>query len=163
MINQNNRHLIKITAVSISLALLVTIIWLRFFPAYEQFEDINFAHVPTVDYCVLKNSPRGYDGKIIRLKTRLHPNDSHGWYLTDANCQGEGDQSSTAITFYEPKSEELVSYFRKFQKSRPFVAILETTVVGRFSYKNFIGRDDGMNERTHLQFEIHTVEFVAAP
>jgi len=136
-----------------------TFSWLRYFPVIESFEKINFTKIPTVELCDLRDNPRKYDGKIIRLKSKLNWF-MHGYFLTDDKCLGVDDESRIATSFYEPKMNELNKQLLSFHDpSRIGWEPVEMVAVGRFTYKNFIGHNDGMDERTHLQFEIHTIEF----
>lgn len=138
-----------------------TFVWLRYFPAIESFENVNFTKIPTVELCELRNNPRSYDVKIIRLKSKLNWF-THGYFLTDDKCLGIDDESRIAVNFFEPKREDLWAKLNSFHNpNRIGWQPVEMVAVGRFTYKNFIGSNDGIDERTHLQFEIHTIEFAA--
>lgn len=149
-----------IVLLTFAFGVITTFLWIRFDPFPEKYEDVKFGEIPTVEYCELKNNPRSYDGNIIRLKTKLNWF-MHGYYLADGNCSGEGDEASMAIDFYEPKKEEPWKIFKEFHEKDKLWEPVDIVVVGRFSYKNFLGGTDHIQDRTHLQFEVHTIEFAS--
>jgi len=138
--------------------IIVTFLWFRYFPPLESLERTNLAQIPTVKYCELESNPRSYDGKIIRVKTNLYFF-THGYFLADNNCLGKGDERRTAVGFYEPKRELLWKKTEQFQQEIKWFEPVEIVAVGRFTYKNLLGGSDGIEDRTHLQFEIYDIEY----
>lgn len=135
-----------------------TIIWLKYNPFIESYENINFSEIPSVAYCDLKNNPRKYDGKIIRIKYVKLYFFTHGYFLADENCLGEEDLGRTAINVYEPNQDLLWNTMKQFHQKDKMWEPVEIVVVGRFTYKNRLGGSDGIEDRTHLQFEIYEFE-----
>lgn len=87
----------------------------------------------------------------------------HGDYFADQNCATADEGSRIAIGLYEPKMDELGKQILGFHDpQRIGFEPVDMVAVGRFTYKNFIGSHDGLDERTHLQFEIHTIEFASS-
>ena len=134
-----------------------TIIWLRYIPFVELYDKVNLAEIPFVEYCDLRNNPRKYNGKIIRINARLNWF-MHGYFLADENCSGEGDSARTAIDVYEPKRDLLWETLKQFKESGKMWKPVKIIAVGRFSYKNWIGGSDHIQDRTPLQFEIYEIE-----
>ena len=151
-----------VVLLTFTLGLAATFFWLRYNPFPETYENVDWAKIPTVEYCELKNNPRRYDGDIVRLKARLNWF-MHGFYLTGGDCSdpGEGHQAWMAVGFYKPKREELWPQFDRMQVTGRYGEPADIVVVGRFTYRNFLGGSDHIQDRTHLQFEVHTLEFAA--
>ena len=137
-----------------------TLLWFRYNPVIESFDSVDFSTIPNIVYCDLVNNPRKYDGKIIRLKYEKIYWFMHGYYLADEKCSGEGDSARTAITFYEPNRDLLGKTLNQNLPKNNYMKTVEVVMAGRFTYKNILGDSDGIEDRTHLQFEIYKIEFI---
>jgi hypothetical protein len=129
-------------------------------PPVESYEEAVFDDLPVVAYCDLKNNPRKYNGKILRVNARLNWF-MHGYFLADANCSGEGDDARAAITFYKPKNEEFYKYLEQFREGGKLWEPLKIIAAGRFKYEKPQGLSDGIEDRTSLHFEIYKIESAA--
>lgn len=149
-----------IVLLTFAIGITSTIVWLRYNPFIESYENVNFSEIPSVAYCDLKNDPRKYDGKIIRLKNVKLYWFMHGYFLAHEDCLSEGDRAKAAISRYEPKRESLWNTMEQFHQKDKMWEPVEIIVVGRFTYKNRFGGSDGIEDRTPLQFEIYDFEYV---
>lgn len=147
----------QIAILTCALGITATFLWIKFNPKVESYETTDFARIPTVDYCDLRENPQNYDGKIIRLKTTLYWF-MHGYYLADGNCSEGGELSQTAITYYAANSSAITVILDKFRKPYEPYGPVNITAVGRFTFKEQLGSTDLVQDRTHLQFEIYEIE-----
>lgn len=139
------------------LSTISTIFLLQYYPP-DSFEDVDLSKIPSVEYCDVKNNPRKYDGKIIRIEKANLYFFTHGYFLADKNCSGEGDSARTAIDFYEAKREILNEELKKTRSRAKSSEPSEINVVGKFTYKILLGGSGHIRDRTPFQFEIFDVE-----
>lgn len=137
----------------------------RFYLKYNQpvytFEEVISSGAPKTEYCDLVSSPSKYDGKIVRVRANLNWF-THGLYLDDSNCFGEGDNAKTAIVFNERVREKLFEAMKQKQIFGKPRRPLEIIAVGVFKYKSPRGViSDSIEDRTPLHFEIYNIEYSA--
>jgi hypothetical protein len=140
--------------------IMATVVWVYYNPPVESYEEVIFADLPVVEYCDLKNNPRKYNGKIVRVKARLNWY-MHGYFLADANCSAGSGDARAAITFYEPKREEIYKDVENFRERNKLWEPVKITAVGRFKYEKPRGLSDGIEDITSLHFEIYQIESAA--
>ena len=153
------RFIFRLSVVLLTFAfgITATVVWVYYNPPIESYEQVIFDDLPVVEYCDLKNNPRKYNGKIVRVNTRLNWF-MHGFFLADANCSGEGDDARTSISFYDPKRAELYKYLEQFREAGKGWEPVKIVAVGRFRYETPRGFSDGIEDRTSLHFEIYKIE-----
>jgi hypothetical protein len=112
---------------------------------------------PILAYCELANNPEKYDGKIVRVSTKLW-HFIHGTYFTDKNCYDEGKQ--TAVIFNEQRSDEIIDKLTKETKSEEYGywGMPNVIVNGKFSRVKPTRESDAMIDNVELRFEILEVE-----
>lgn len=145
---------IWIVLLTFVIGLAIATIWVKFHFQSYSFEEVATSGVPKTKYCDLVNNPFKYDGEIVRVNTSLHWF-THGFYLADVNCTGEGDSAKTAITFNETFREKHPDYLEKYRTREP----VEIIAVGVFKYKFKTGGSDGIEDRTRLHFEIYGIDY----
>ncbi len=113
--------------------------------------------MPILAYCELANNPEKYDGKIVRVSTKLWFF-IHGSFFSDKNCAGEGKQ--TAVIFNTERQEEIVDKLTKETKSEEygFWGMPKIIAIGKFSRVNPTKESDAMVDNVDLRFEILEVE-----
>jgi hypothetical protein len=146
-----------IVVLAFAFSVTVTIFWFKYNPPIESYEEVNFTRIPTVEYCDLRNDPRRYDGKIVRLNTKLNWF-MHGYFLSDNNCSGVGDEARTSISFYQPNAEEIGNLINQFREPQKRWETVDMIAVGRFKYESPRNYSDGIEDRTSLHFEIYKIE-----
>jgi hypothetical protein len=146
-----------IVVLTCSIGIAATFLWVRFNPEVEKYETTDFTRIPSVEYCDLRANPQKYDGKIIRVKTKLYWF-MHGYYLANGNCSEGDDKANTAISFYPANSSGIGVTLDKFRKPYEPFGPVNLAAVGRFTYKDKLGGTDSISDRTHLHFEIYEIE-----
>lgn len=150
-----------ITILAFALGIMATALWFYFNPKLESFDEVNFSTIPTLKQCDLKNNPRQYDGKIVRLQDEIKWY-QHGYFFEDANCLDKGETGRTAVWLYEPKRKQLYKELESPIPNERWQSV-KITAVGRFSYKwlaHPIGSAGNIEDRTSLHFEIFQIEAV---
>lgn len=148
---------LAVLILTVAFGTVATFLLLRYFPSVESYEKINFEQIPSIEYCDLRNEPRRFDGKIVRINANLNFF-THGFYFYDQRCSDNTDVSRTAVSIYQDNYKELENLRIKHKESGKSWQPLNITVIGRFTYKNFTGSSDHIEDRTHLQFEIYKIE-----
>lgn len=134
-----------------------TIFWFKYNPVIESYDEVNFTRIPSVEYCDLRNDPRKYDGKIVRINAKLNQF-MHGYFLADGNCSSDGDEARAAISFYEPNAEEIQNLINQFREPKKLWEPVNIIAAGRFKYERPRFHSDGIEDRTSLHFEIYKIE-----
>lgn len=125
-------------------------------PSINQQTDV-FADLPILTYCELANNPEKYDGKIVRLHTKLYVH-FHGLKFLDKNCYAEEKES--AVIFNPEHEDEIFNKIEKDTKTERWVNwnAMDITVIGKFTRVKPTRRSDSMADNTYLHFEIIKVE-----
>ncbi len=153
----------SIAVFALGMWIVVFILWYRAASEPESFENIDFSKIPDVSYCDLRNDPKKYSGRMVRMKYGHLHWFQHGYYLEDPDCAGDEDphlidNGWTAIGFF--KDEEVFETFWPGLFSRSLDSV-EIVAVGEFIYKRPDGIFDVIHDRTAYHFEIYSVEFVS--
>ncbi len=127
--------------------------------------DESVPPIPTVTYCQLRGNWQHFDGKTVRVETRLYWF-QHGYYFFDeacSNAQAEDpsliDDNRTAVSFEEIQRETLWNQLQNFPHNRFSSPIAMIAATGRFT-RRFPGlnRSDAIGSRTSFHFEINRIE-----
>jgi hypothetical protein len=130
--------------------------------ALEEFHNVDTARLPELDYCEVKNNPRLYNGKIIRIRAPLGQY-MHGVFFADPGCANKYyeellDHGRTALAFFEPKRTELWKSSTEILKARQSRNAVPVIAVGRFEWKHPKGTSDAIEDRTSFHFELYSIQ-----
>lgn len=139
------------------------LVWFYLFPEQESFDEVDISALPTIEYCELRNVPGKYSGKVVRVNADMYWF-MHGLFLYDVRCGNNtsnkhSDDHRTAISYYEPKSDEIMNFlapFKPFDQKFRF----KITAVGRFVKRRPTGFTDSIEDRTSFHFEVFQIEKV---
>lgn len=111
---------------------------------------------PILAYCELANNPEKYNGKVVRVRTKLN-HFIHGAFFSDENCAGRG--KTTAVIFNPERANEIIKKLESETKSEEFGFWgAEVIAVGKFSRVKPTGESDALVDNIDLRFEILEIE-----
>ena len=124
-------------------------------PPWE--EPVSPTQQPILAYCELANNSEKYDGKVVRVSTRLWFM-MHGYSFQDKNCDGEAKQAGVVLP-----SLAIEDQIAKHLGSAEYNVweFPEIIAVGRFSRVEPSRESDSVVDNTYLRFEIIKVEKAA--
>ncbi len=128
----------------------------------ERFEAVDLASLSILDYCAIKNDPSKYSGKVLKVRAPLG-DFMHGAFFEDSRCQNQiypelTDDRRTALSFYEPNSEELHAVLQQILKNRKQIwETMPVVAIGRFKWEYPRRSTDHIKERTSFHFEVYSV------
>ncbi|MGQ0540521.1 MAG: hypothetical protein ACT4O9_01565 [Blastocatellia bacterium] len=128
----------------------------------EDFHKVDITALSETQYCEVKNNPDRYNGKIVRIRAPLGYF-IHGAFFEDPQCRDKYyeqlvDDGRTALSFFEPKREELFETYQEIIKKKKAFNTIPIIAVGRFEWKYPKGISDGIEDRTSFHFEAYSIE-----
>lgn len=137
------------------------LVWVYLFPKQELFGEVDLSTLQTNEHCDLRNDPGKYSGKVVRVNAAMYWF-MHGLFLYDERCGNKAsnnfsDDHRTAISYYEPKSDEIMNFLAPF---KPFDHRFRYKIiaVGRFVKRRPTGFTDIIHDRTSFHFEVFEIE-----
>lgn len=138
-------------------------VWKYLFRYLEPFETAKISTLQVLPYCEVKQNPTKYDGKLVKIDTRLNQF-THGYFLQDNACAEATDakyldSERTAILYKKSQYDALYEQLREIQRSKKDrFAPIRIIAVGRFTFRSPGGYSDSIEDRTPFHFELFSIE-----
>lgn len=146
------------------------ILWTNnYFSIYSQYPDLpiddfstSFSELPILDYCELANNQEKYDGKIIRVNSKLYEYIPNPAFLNE-NCKG----LETVVLFNEKDFNAIldrtsIDIIHSHKAEDLWFAMPKIIAVGKFS-KNELSENDEKLQDFKFRFEVINLEKVNEP